>query len=67
VRSAAASGGAEVRHEVRFGDSLWQIASRYGTTVEQIRSDNGLTGNALLPGQILVIHPTGAPSRSGGQ
>ena len=47
--------GAEVRHQVRSGDSLWQLASRYGTTVEQIRADNGLRGNALLPGQVLLI------------
>jgi len=47
--------GGEVRHQVRSGDSLWQLASRYGTTVEQIRADNGLRGNALLPGQVLLI------------
>ncbi len=47
--------GTEVRHQVRSGDSLWQLASRYGTTVEQIRADNGLRGNALLPGQVLLI------------
>ncbi|MEO8275692.1 MAG: LysM peptidoglycan-binding domain-containing protein [Thermoanaerobaculia bacterium] len=62
--SAPAAG---VRHEVRFGDSLWQLASRYGTTVEQIRADNGLTGNALLPGQILVIRPGAAPAQPGGR
>jgi membrane-bound lytic murein transglycosylase D len=55
---AEAAGGATaiaVRHQVRSGDSLWQLASRYGTTVERIRRDNGLRGNALLPGQILLI------------
>jgi membrane-bound lytic murein transglycosylase D len=53
--SAAIPGRADVRHQVRSGDSLWQLASRYGTTVERIRRDNGLRGNALLPGQILLI------------
>lgn len=52
-----------MRHQVRSGDSLWQLASRYGTTVEQIRADNGLRGNALLPGQILLIRSSaGAPA-----
>lgn len=54
-----------MRHQVRSGDSLWQIASRYGTTVEQIRADNGLRGNALMPGQVLVIRGT-PPASSGG-
>lgn len=71
ANQATGGGGAgtpadgEVRHQVRSGDSLWQLASRYGTTVERIRSDNGLNGNALLPGQILVIR-TGTPPQSGG-
>jgi membrane-bound lytic murein transglycosylase D len=57
--------GTEVRHQVRSGDSLWQLASRYGTTVEQIRADNGLRGNALLPGQILVIRGSGVAPAGG--
>ena len=59
--TVAASVGSEVRHRVRSGDSLWQLASRYGTTVERLRTDNGLSGNALRPGQVLVIR-SGAPS-----
>ncbi len=65
VGGAGTPAGGEVRHQVRSGDSLWQLASRYGTTVERIRADNGLSGNALLPGQILVIR-TGTPPQSGG-
>lgn len=53
----AASGGqgGEVRHTVRRGDTLWQIASRYGTTVERVRRANGLSGSLLRPGQTLTI------------
>ncbi|MFW6175319.1 MAG: LysM peptidoglycan-binding domain-containing protein, partial [Acidobacteriota bacterium] len=56
--ATAASGrqGGEVRHAVRRGDTLWQIASRYGTTVDRIRRANGLSGNVLHPGQTLTIH-----------
>lgn len=57
--------GSEVRHQVRSGDSLWQLATRYGTTVEQIRLDNDLRGNALLPGQVLRIRGS-ASSPAGG-
>ncbi len=56
--------GSEVHHRVRGGDSLWLLASRYGTTVERIRRDNGLGGNLLHPGQALTIHP-GSSGRGG--
>ena len=70
AQAAAAAGpvapaGSEVRHQVRSGDSLWQLASRYGTTVERIRSDNGLQGNALRPGQVLVIRGVGTAAAGG--
>lgn len=44
---------------VRSGDTLWLLAQRYGTTVDAIKSLNGLTGNLLNIGQVLLI-PTGA-------
>jgi len=47
--------GQAIEHRVRPGDSLWLLASRYGTTVEQIRVDNRLRGNLLHPGQVLTI------------
>lgn len=42
-------------YQVRRGDSLWLIASRTGTTVAQLRSANGLTGDLLDVGQKLQI------------
>lgn len=47
--------GQSIAHNVRPGDSLWLLASRYGTTVEQIKADNRLTGNMLQPGQVLTL------------
>jgi membrane-bound lytic murein transglycosylase D len=47
--------GTRIEHRVRPGDSLWEIAARYGTTIERIRADNGLSGSELQPGQTLTI------------
>ena len=42
-------------HRVRKGDSLWNLANRFGTTVEQIKSLNQLRSNNLVIGQTLKI------------
>lgn len=42
-------------HRVRKGDSLWNIAKRYGTTVENIKTVNHLSSNNLVIGQALKI------------
>jgi membrane-bound lytic murein transglycosylase D len=52
---ASIAPGDSVQHRVRSGESLWLLASRYGTTVEQIRRDNGLSSSRLRPGQVLTI------------
>jgi len=46
-----------IKHRVRAGDNLWKLASRYNTTVETIKRDNGLRGEQLYVGQTLRIHP----------
>jgi membrane-bound lytic murein transglycosylase D len=56
--SASAVGGSW-HHTVRRGESLWSLASRYGTTVDRIKRDNGLRGDGLVVGQKLQIE-TGA-------
>ncbi len=43
------------RHRVRKGDSLWNIARRYGTTVNKIQRLNRLKTTALSVGQVLKI------------
>ncbi len=42
-------------HTVRKGDSLWNIANRYGTTVKQISGLNNLRSSNLHIGQKLKI------------
>ena len=42
-------------HAVVPGDTLWLIAQRFGTTVDELRAQNNLPGNCLNAGQILLI------------
>jgi membrane-bound lytic murein transglycosylase D len=55
--AVAATGGqaASLKYTVGRGDSLWKLASRYGTTVDRIKRDNGLRGDRLAIGQKLTI------------
>lgn len=53
----AESGSAEESniYTVKKGDSLWLIANKYGTTVDELKSANGLKSNTLSIGQTLII------------
>lgn len=43
-------------HQVQLGDTLWDLARRYNTTVEQLAAANGLADpNRLREGQVLII------------
>lgn len=44
-----------IEYTVRSGDTLWLIARSYGTTVDAIKSLNGLSSDLLNIGQILRI------------
>lgn len=58
---------------VASGDSLWTIANKFGTTVENLKQLNGLSNDFLQVGQTLKVSGTitpavsapTAPSRSG--
>ena len=49
-------------HTVAAGETLQGIASRYGVSVDDIRTANSLTSDVLQPGQQLVI-----PGKSAGE
>lgn len=52
--------GENITYTVRSGDTLWAIARRYGTTVSDIASLNGISDPSLIfPGQILIIPQSG--------
>ena len=50
-------------HVVRRGDSLWNIARKYGTTTQDIQKLNGLTGTHLYQGQKLKLAAAPSPSK----
>jgi len=51
-----------IEYVVRAGDMLWLLAQRYHTTVDAIKTLNGLTSSLLSIGQILKIPVSqGAP------
>lgn len=42
-------------HTVENGDSLWEIARKYDTTVEAIKRLNGMGSNSIRPGQQIRV------------
>jgi LysM repeat protein len=53
-----------VSYTIRRGDSLGAIAARFGTTVDEVRAENGLGDDAMLsPGDQLDVPARRAPPR----
>lgn len=52
-------------HHVKSGDSLWNIAQRYGTTTTKIQELNGLNSTRLTIGQVLklAVTPSSTPKQ----
>jgi D-gamma-glutamyl-meso-diaminopimelic acid endopeptidase CwlS len=42
-------------HTVKAGDSLWALASKYGTTIANIKSWNNLSSDMIYVGQKLIV------------
>lgn len=55
IPSAGATPAPYFEYTVRPGDTLWQLAQRFGTTVDAIKGLSGLTSNMLNIGQVLRI------------
>lgn len=49
-------------HQVAPGDTLYLIAQRYGTTVDELMRQNGLSSDLIYPGQTLWLGETGRSS-----
>lgn len=58
--SAQTSGGCTAYHTVQRGDTLFSIARRYGTTMQEIQSFNGIANpNRIYVGQSLCVWHNG--------
>ena len=42
-------------HTVAKGETLSDVAEKYGTTVKKLKAANGLKGDSLKPGQVLRV------------
>jgi len=42
-------------HTIKKGDSLWGISRKYGTSVEALKTINGMSNNTIIEGHTLVI------------
>lgn len=51
-------------YTVQKGDSLWAIANKYGTTVDNLKKANNLSTNNLSIGQTLIIPSTNVPGQT---
>ncbi len=51
------AGGGRLTHTVVPGDTMWDLAARYGVSVEQIQTLNEKTGSSLSIGEVLIIRP----------
>jgi membrane-bound lytic murein transglycosylase D len=56
------SASAKVIHRVRRGDTLYSIAKRYDTTVDELKEWNRLRSSAIQVGQRLTIFRDGGPA-----
>ncbi len=56
------STGAEFDYVVKTGDTLWGLALRFGTTVQAIKTRNGLVSDIIYKDQKLVLAGTAGDS-----
>ncbi len=55
-KSSRSSSGKVSKYKVKSGDTIWDIARKYGTTTAKIRALNGLgRSSRIYPGQVLKV------------
>jgi membrane-bound lytic murein transglycosylase D len=53
TQSASTSGN---KYRVRSGDTLWEIAQRFGTSIRDLMEKNNLNKTAIYAGQMLLVN-----------
>lgn len=59
--STGDSDGTPTQYKVSAGETLFSIAKRFNTSVEDITNLNGLKSNSISPGQILLVKSNTPP------
>lgn len=65
THTAAAKTGAKantMQYKVSAGETLFGIAKRFGSTVDELMMINGLKSNTLIPGQTLLVKSANTPA-----
>ncbi|WP_162287833.1 C40 family peptidase [Indiicoccus explosivorum] len=65
LSSAAAAPASAATHQVSYGDTLWEIAQTYGTTVNSLQAINGISSHLIYAGQ--TIETSGAATAAAPQ
>jgi membrane-bound lytic murein transglycosylase D len=64
-KATPSSSTAATTYTVKSGDTLSGIAAKYGVTVDQLKSWNGISGSTIVPGQKLKVQaPASSPASS---
>lgn len=58
------TGNAEAAYKVKYGDTLWEIAQKYNTSVSSLKSMNNISGSFIYPGQRLETSSSRSSSSS---
>jgi len=64
TQSSNGSGNRTIKHKVKRGDNLSELAEQYGTSIRAIRRDNNLKRTTLWLGETLTITASKGFSRS---
>ena len=60
VVTATPQADGSVKHIVQNGQSLWAIATAYGTKIDTIKQLNNLTSDSIYNNQELLVYPVGS-------
>jgi membrane-bound lytic murein transglycosylase D len=55
AKTAPAKAAAGEKYKVKKGDTLWQVAQRFGTSIRSLMELNNLNESVIYAGQILLV------------